>query len=85
MGYRHRETLPSVHADGMSVEALGLPESRAALMDRHFREWEITEGREEAVVRGWLRSPGRSTEVQLRGAKAQVYAVLWGLLRSLEG
>ena len=61
-----------------------VPASRAELMDRHFREWEIREGRQEALVHGWLRSEGQSTEVTLRGSKARVYGVLWGLLQSLE-
>jgi len=60
-----------------------VPESRASLMDRHFEEWTISEGREEALVHGWLRSDGQGTEVTLRGSKARVYGVLWGLLQSL--
>ena len=61
-----------------------VPASRADLMDRFFRDWEIREGREEALVHGWLRGEGQSTEVMLRGSKARVYGVLWGLLQSLE-
>ena len=64
----------------MSVEMLELPADRAALMDAAFKEWTIAESRERINVEGWLHS---GVKVQISGLKAEGFAVLWGLLRSL--
>jgi hypothetical protein len=70
----------------VSISDLSIPEERASIMARAFGDsWQITETPDVVEVRGALRLPHViGVAVVLRGSRAQVYAALWGLLRSLE-
>lgn len=56
-------------------------EARSTLLNRHFKEWSVTEQRESFELSGWLHSGVR---VSVSGLKSEVPRVLRAFFDGLE-